>query len=51
LLVLRRMTARLKRLGAHALLARMEGEGELSGKDSKPEGGGHVTRIFTKARK
>ena len=35
---------------AHALLARMEAEGELTGKDSKPEGGGHITRTFTKAR-
>jgi hypothetical protein len=29
----------------------MEAEGELTGKDSKPETGGHVTRTFTKARK
>lgn len=36
---------------AHALLATMEAEGELTGKDSKPEGGGHVTRTFTKVRK
>jgi hypothetical protein len=32
------------------LLARMEADGELTGKDSKPETGGHITRIFTKAR-
>jgi hypothetical protein len=31
---------------AHALLAAMEAEGELSGHDEQPEGGGHVTRIF-----
>ncbi len=36
---------------AHELLATMETEGELTGKDSKPESGGHITRIFTKARK
>jgi hypothetical protein len=36
---------------AHALLATMEGEGTLAGADSKPEGGGHVTRTFTRARK
>ena len=36
---------------AHALLAAMEAEGELSGTDSKPETGGHVTRTFKKARK
>jgi hypothetical protein len=35
---------------ARALLARMEADGELTGKDSKPETGGHITRIFTKAR-
>ena len=35
---------------ARALLASMEPE-ELTGKDSKPETGGHVTRTFTKARK
>jgi len=35
---------------AHTLLATMEAEGELTGKDSKPETGGHVTRTFTKAR-
>jgi len=37
--------------GAHTLLAQMEADGELSGRDSKPETGGHVTRTFTKARK
>src|ERR1039457_479952 len=36
---------------ARALLAQMEADGELTGKDSKPETGGHVTRTFTKARK
>ena len=36
---------------AHALLASMEADGEITGKDSKPETGGHVTRTFTKARK
>ena len=35
---------------ARALLASMEPE-ELTGKDSKPETGGHITRTFTKARK
>lgn len=35
---------------AHALLATMEGEGTLAGADSQPEGGGHVTRTFTRAR-
>ena len=36
---------------AHTLLASMEADGELTGKDSKPEGGGHITRTFTKAMK
>ena len=36
---------------AHTLLAAMEGEGELTGRDEQPEGGGHVTRIYTRARK
>ncbi len=36
---------------ARTLLGQMEAEGELSGKDSKPETGGHITRTFTKARK
>lgn len=36
---------------AHALLAEMETDGKLSGKDSKPDGGGYTTRIFTKAQK
>lgn len=35
---------------ARALLAQMEADGELTGKDSKPETGGHITRTFTKAR-
>jgi hypothetical protein len=35
---------------AHALLAAMESDGELTGRDEHPEGGGHVTRIFTKRR-
>ena len=37
--------------GAHALLAQMEKDGELTGRDSKPETGGHITRTYTKARK
>ena len=36
---------------AHKLLEAMEGEGVLQGRDEKPEGGGHVTRVFTRARK
>jgi hypothetical protein len=36
---------------ARALLTQMETDGELTGKNSKPETGGHVTRTFTKARK
>ncbi|HEX5399869.1 MAG TPA: hypothetical protein VFY06_12570 [Verrucomicrobiae bacterium] len=36
---------------AAALLASMEADGELTGKDSMPKDGGHVTRIYTKARK
>ena len=36
---------------ARALLAQMEVDGEFTGKDSKPETGGHITRTFTKARK
>jgi hypothetical protein len=36
---------------ARALLAMMEADGELTGKDSKPEGGGHVTRTFSMAQK
>ena len=35
---------------ARALLASMEAEGELTGADSKPETGGHITRTFTKAK-
>ncbi len=35
---------------AHSLLATMEAEGELSGRDEQPKGGGRVTRIYTKAR-
>lgn len=35
---------------ARDLLARMEAESELTGTDSQPETGGHVTRIYTKAR-
>lgn len=34
---------------ARALLSRMESEGVLLGIDSKPDGGGHVTRTFTRA--
>lgn len=36
---------------AHALLAQMETDGELAGKDSKPDGGGHTTRVFTNNQK
>jgi hypothetical protein len=36
---------------ARALLTQMEADGELTGKDSKPETGGHITRTFTTARK
>ena len=36
---------------AHALLASMESGGELIGRDEQPESGGHVTRIFTRAKK
>jgi len=36
---------------AHALLATMEGEGLLAGREEQPEAGGHVSRIFTMARK
>jgi hypothetical protein len=36
---------------AHDLLATMEAEGLLAGRDVKPEGGGHVSRIYTTARK
>jgi hypothetical protein len=36
---------------AHALLAAMEAGGELAGRDEQPESGGHVTRIFTSAKK
>jgi hypothetical protein len=36
---------------AHTLLATMEAEGELTGRDEKPEGGGHVTRIYTRGRR
>jgi Protein of unknown function (DUF3987) len=36
---------------AHAMLAAMESESELSGRDEQPETGGHVTRIFTRANK
>jgi hypothetical protein len=36
---------------AHTLLAAMEAEGTLAGVESQPEGGGHVTRLFTRARK
>ncbi len=36
---------------AHTLLAAMEAKGELSGRDEQPESGGHVTRIFMRAKK
>ena len=35
---------------AHALLATMEAEGALTGRDEQPESGGHVSRIYTRAR-
>ena len=35
---------------ARALLAQMEADGELPHRESKPEGGGHVTLIYTNAR-
>jgi hypothetical protein len=35
---------------AHAFLEGLEAEGELIGQDSKPDTGGHITRIYTKAR-
>jgi hypothetical protein len=35
---------------ARQLLESMEKEGILIGRDEQPEGGGHVTRIYTKAR-
>jgi len=48
--------AQLKRIvetadEAHTLLAQMEADGELTHTESKPEGGGHVTLIYTKAQK
>jgi len=36
---------------AHALLERMEAEGELLSRTEKLSGGGHITRIYTKGRK
>ena len=36
---------------AHALLAAMERDGVLSGRQEKTAGGGHVTRIYVKVRK
>ena len=36
---------------AHALLERLEAEGELTGADSKRDSGGHITRIYTKAKR
>jgi hypothetical protein len=36
---------------ARDLLARMETDGELTGADSRPQSGGHVTRIYTKGHK
>jgi hypothetical protein len=35
----------------HELLDEMEVVGDLNGRDEQPESGGHVTRIFTRARK
>jgi hypothetical protein len=36
---------------AHALLAAMETDGKLIGRDEQPQAGGHITRIFTRAKK
>ena len=36
---------------AHALLAEMEADGELIGRDEQPESGGHVTRIYMRPSK
>jgi hypothetical protein len=36
---------------AHALLERIEAEGELMSRTEKPGSGGHITRIYTKGRK
>lgn len=36
---------------AETLLETMETEGELTGRDEKPHGGGHVTRIYTKSKR
>jgi hypothetical protein len=36
---------------AHTLLASMEADGDLTGRDEQPEGGGHVTRIYKNRRK
>jgi hypothetical protein len=36
---------------AHTLLSTMEAEGVLIGRDEKPEGGGHVTRIYQSAKR
>lgn len=33
---------------SHTLLATMEAEGELTGCDAQPEGGGHITRIYNR---
>lgn len=47
--------AKLARRGelveARALLAQMEADAELTGRDSKPTGGGHMTRSFIKTKK
>jgi hypothetical protein len=48
------LTMQLKRITdtadeARALLASMDPE-ELTGKDSMPKDGGHITRTFTKAK-
>jgi hypothetical protein len=34
-----------------ALVASMESDGELIGRDEQPESGGHITRIFAGAKK
>ncbi len=36
---------------AHTLLAQLETQGVIAGINSQPEGGGHITRLFTLAKK
>src|SRR5437879_3772765 len=35
---------------AHALVAAMEPDGELSGRDEQPDTGGHISRVFVRGR-